>query len=442
MRQHPTSFALPLLTALLLLPSSAFGYTFATDTGDEDGDPLHWDSEDRPVKFTQHVLGGGDLPSFLLHGAARNAFQSWAAVNSADIGFFEDYVFAGTPCPHAIPSDDEALIQEVCGGPIPEHDFRSALYFIETRWPFGPEVIALTTLSWAEGARLVDSDIAFNALDYDWSVLSDDVKVDYESIALHEIGHFVGLGHSPEPGAVMRIDYQEGTVVRDLGEDDIAGLGELYPCSGVCVDGVGHLEASSCSAASGRTGLLALLAGLGLAGLLRLRRRRDRAGLLVGLLAAGLLLPHAATSSTVAALSVDGLALRSDRVVRARVTAAEPYRDRLVRSRVKLEVLEDWRGSGDATVVLDQPGGVLPDGGTIVFGMPRFVEGDEVVLFLGDGPLGPRVVGLAQGAFRVEAGGRLTRDVSGLMLARVGDEPPPEVEAPASLDELRELLRR
>ncbi len=428
-----------LIGSLLLLPATAGAYTFATDTGEPDGAALHWDPADVPVEFTQHVLGGGELPAWLLHASARQAFQSWAAINSADIGFEEQYVFGGNPCPHAIPDDDPDLIQEVCGGPIPEHDFRNALYFIETRWPFGPEVIALTTLSWGEGTRLVDADIAFNALDYDWSVLTDDVRVDYESIALHEIGHFIGLGHSTEPGAVMRIDYEEGNLVRELGSDDVAGAEALYPCGGVCVDGVGYVAPKACAAASGPAGWLGLLGGLAIVALLRPRRRRV-AGASGALLVLALLLPHGATSSTVTALSVEGLALRSDRVVHARVEAVDAYRDRIVRSRVELRVLDDWMGEGDDVLVLDQPGGVLPDGGTIAFGVPTFEPGDEVVLFVADGALGPRVVGLAQGAFEVLPDGSLQRDTSGLMLARVGDVPPPDVAAPSTLRGLEALI--
>jgi hypothetical protein len=51
------------------------------------------------------------------------------------------------------------------------------------------------------------------------------------------------------------------------------------------------------------------------------------------------------------------------------------------------------------------------------------------------------VVGLAQGAFEVRPEGKLSRDTSGLMLARVGDGPPVPVTAPGSLAGLRAALR-
>ena len=207
--------------ALVGAPQSALGFEFATDTGEPDGNRLRW-QPGQPIHFTQHVEPGGGFPAFLLHAEARRAFQTWAAVEESGLEFIEDDVFAGSECPHSLP--DGASSEETCGGALPPHDFRSALFFIETVWPFGEEVIALTTLSWREGGELVDADISFNGVDYDWSVSTDENKVDYQSIVLHEVGHFIGLGHSADPEAVMRADYDEGDIVRSLGADDRAGI--------------------------------------------------------------------------------------------------------------------------------------------------------------------------------------------------------------------------
>lgn len=431
-----------LLAPCLLVPTSAAAYTFATDTGDDTGAALSW-LDEGPIDFRLHHRGGADLPAWLLHAAARDAFATWAEVAEADVNFEEGPAFTGIPCPHAVPEEYADRIPEACGtNEPPEHDYLSALYFMEAAWPFGTEVIALTTLSWAEGARLVDADISFNAVDYRWSVFDDQVLVDYPSIAVHEIGHFLGLGHSDVPGAVMRIDYEEGTTFREVGQDDIDGLAVLYPCADPpCLGTVGHAEGSSCQASGGgAAGLLGCLLVLGVA--VAARRRWTRAPAAATVLALGLLLPTQVTSSTVIGLSVHDLAAHSDRVVRARVEGVTPYADRLVRSRVELRVLEDLRGDGPDQILLDQPGGTLADRGTVVFGMPRFEDGQEVVLFLdGDAPLGTRVVGLAQGAFTVLGDGALTRDTSGLMLARVGDGPPTVLEAPDRLEDLRAALR-
>ncbi|MCI0839649.1 MAG: matrixin family metalloprotease [Chloroflexi bacterium] len=53
---------------------------------------------------------------------------------------------------------------------------------------------------------------------------------DAESVLLHEIGHVVGLGHSPDVNAVMATPYLSAQC--DLDQDDINGISALYPGTG------------------------------------------------------------------------------------------------------------------------------------------------------------------------------------------------------------------
>ena len=419
------------LLTLLLLPPTASAYEFATDTGEPDGNRLRWELG-ATIHLTQHIDGSGTLPAWLLQAEARRAFQTWAAVPEANVEFIEDEVFAGVQCPHALPDGSNA--EETCGGPLPPHDFRSALFFIETVWPFGEEVIALTTLSWQEGGGLVDADIAFNGLDYGWTTSTEDVGVDFQSIAVHEVGHFLGLAHSAEPDAVMQVDYEEGDLARGLGADDRAGVAALYPCnSGSCVGGVAVEDAGCALVGGGPRGAALLLCCVLLALCLRSKRgRRAASGL--ALLSLVLLVPTSPRSSTVVALDIGALTERADRVVRAKVHSTENWRDGIVWTRVTLEVTEEWLGAGPALVEIVQPGGTVPGFGTLVFGVPSFAEGEDVVVFLED----DRVLGLAQGKFRVSAAGELARDLRQLSLARVGrHRAPSSLAAPKTLVELR-----
>jgi len=419
------------VAVVTLGPNAAFAFDFATDTGEPDGNRLRWELSE-PIHMTQHIDGSGSLPAWLLHAEARRAFQTWASLPEADIQFVEDAVFAGVQCPHSLPEGSDA--QEICGGLLPPHDFRSALFFIETVWPFGEEVIALTTLSWQEGGALVDADIAFNGLDYEWTTSTEDVRVDFQSIALHEIGHFMGLAHSTEEDAVMKVDYEEGDLSREVGADDRAGLATIYPCNSVpCVGGV-LVEKGGCSA----TGLpVQRLWGVLLAALLFVFSMRSagarHAASAAALLGVLLLVPSSTRSSTVLALDIDALTERADRVVRATVVATESWRDGIVWTRVTLEVSEEWLGSGPSLVELVQPGGTVEGFGTLVFGVPRFTEGEDVVVFLD----AARVLGLAQGKFSVRPQGGLDRDLRQLSLARVGlHRAPALIAAPKTLAEL------
>jgi len=46
-------------------------------------------------------------------------------------------------------------------------------------------------------------------------------------VAIHEMGHSLGLGHSSEPNSIMN-PYYKGPQPQDIGYDDILGLHSLY----------------------------------------------------------------------------------------------------------------------------------------------------------------------------------------------------------------------
>lgn len=53
-------------------------------------------------------------------------------------------------------------------------------------------------------------------------------EIDLESVAVHEIGHLLGLQHSLEPNAVMYAYYDSGVTKRKLQRDDVHGIRALY----------------------------------------------------------------------------------------------------------------------------------------------------------------------------------------------------------------------
>jgi hypothetical protein len=146
------------------------------------------------------------------------------------------------------------------------------------------------------------------------------------------------------------------------------------------------------------------------------------------------MVPTSPRSSTVLALDIDALTERAERVVRARVLSTESWRDGIVWTSVVLDVTEDWQGTGPARIELVQPGGSVGGFGTLVFGVPRFEEGEDVVVFLTE----ERVLGLAQGKFTISPEGGVRRDLRQLALARVGGQRAPSlIAAPKSLEGLK-----
>ena len=72
---------------------------------------------------------------------------------------------------------------------------------------------------------ILEADIVFN--DYHTWTTSGSGGYDIETVALHEMGHWLSLGHSSNQAAVMYAYY--GGVRRSLHQDDKDGISSIYP---------------------------------------------------------------------------------------------------------------------------------------------------------------------------------------------------------------------
>jgi hypothetical protein len=69
---------------------------------------------------------------------------------------------------------------------------------------------------------------------------------------------------------------------------------------------------------------------------------------------------------------------------------------------ISLEVETTLKGSAGDSIVVRVPGGQMGPYLSVMPGAPRFVEGQEVILFLaGDPPALPHILALGQGVFRI-----------------------------------------
>ena len=179
---------------------------------------------DRPVPYFINERSIPEVSATTLRDVVTRAFATWqAAPNSSVQSQFQGFTTA----------------------PPGVQDQRTTFGFLDR--PDLDRVLGATTfLLDATTGEILEADIFFNTR-FTWSVspTGEAGRVDLESVAVHEIGHLLGLGHSAlgeteiipggrrviASGAVMfPIAFSPGaTADRTLQPDDIAGLSELYP---------------------------------------------------------------------------------------------------------------------------------------------------------------------------------------------------------------------
>jgi matrixin/carboxypeptidase family protein len=196
---------------------------------------LRW--RDFPIRYYVTDTGTADVSATQFQGAVTRAFNTWNAVETATTSS----QFAGFT--QARPLNDDGM---VVIGYVNRADLERTL--------------ALTNfLVDVTNGEIVESDILFNmAFPWSTSANGDSGRFDVESIALHEIGHLHGLGHSAlgetevRPGgrrvlgaeAVMfPIAFTAGsTADRTLRADDIAGISDIYSSSNAASRRLGSIS--------------------------------------------------------------------------------------------------------------------------------------------------------------------------------------------------------
>ncbi len=227
--------------------------------------PICWVERSHDVYLSQ--AGSSALDFDDVEATVQASLDTWSAVACSDW----DFVYAGTTTDVAVGFDADDLEANTNVVVFNETDFWTDSY------------AALTLITFhAETGRIYDADVEFNGTDYDFSIGQpggDTFEV--EDVLTHELGHFVGLGHSEVVEATMAAGSLPGeTFHMDLHADDIEGLCTIYPTGEATPDcpvggagddddddGWGESDCSCAQATPG--GGLALLLLIPLATLLR-----------------------------------------------------------------------------------------------------------------------------------------------------------------------------
>lgn len=110
--------------------------------------------------------------------------------------------------------------------------------FQQSSWNHDSRAVAITSNVFnEETGEVVAFDMELNAVNFTFSVdgqpRNGKATMDIRNVATHEVGHVIGLDHSPERESTMFASGLPGeTKKRTLHSDDISGLCALYPTNG------------------------------------------------------------------------------------------------------------------------------------------------------------------------------------------------------------------
>jgi hypothetical protein len=202
------------VVGLLLATLSGTSYAFVRlSTG---ANALFWPSATTsPISFVINNGTVNGISQASYEGAVRRAFQNWQDVPDSSISFTED------SNPGSKNRTDYA-----------SDDIHTVIFDASNSTGFfgNSGLVAVTPVEFTGDGAITDADIILNAKNHTFSTTAQAGAFDVQSIVTHEVGHFIGLDHSPVLGATMvPFALQDNFLQRSLDGDDKAAVTSVYP---------------------------------------------------------------------------------------------------------------------------------------------------------------------------------------------------------------------
>jgi hypothetical protein len=184
-----------------------------------DGQKLLWPTS--CIGYATNRLGTQDLDPADTRAVIKKTFQAWTDVDCPD----------GTVAKMAF--------QEVEPIPCKKSQYNktghnvNVVLFQDDDWKYRgiDGTLAKTSVTYNdETGEIYDADIEVNTANNTVTITDENIEYDLQAILTHEVGHFIGVAHSPDPSAVMFASYSPGdTSQRKLHPDDIDAVCNIYP---------------------------------------------------------------------------------------------------------------------------------------------------------------------------------------------------------------------
>ncbi len=218
--------------ALLAVDGDAFAFCRSTTCRATEGKPCAMDDDGCPkdgaklfwptrcISFAVNRLGSERLSPTETREAIRKSFFAWSDLScgkgkTASLTFYER---EPVPCRRSEFDPDGTNLNVVL--------------FQDTQWKYRgtDSTLAKTLVTFNnETGEIYDADIEVNTAFNEVTISEEDeVEIDLQSVLTHEVGHFIGIAHSPDAEAIMYFEYAGG-IRRELGPDDIAAACSAFP---------------------------------------------------------------------------------------------------------------------------------------------------------------------------------------------------------------------
>jgi uncharacterized protein (TIGR03437 family) len=194
------------------------------------GVPLFWNLSDpfNPnevsggrIIYSLNLAGSDDLPFSQVEQAIAASFQAWEGIPTSAVAFTRG------PNTTSTTTGNDNVLQ---------------LFWLEnsTTTADGLNIagaLAISRLatitSGPRNGEIIDAALVFNGNQFQWAVDGRNTAADVAEVATHEIGHLIGISHSPIGGATMFPRTGIGRIRgRTLESDDRIVASVIYPASG------------------------------------------------------------------------------------------------------------------------------------------------------------------------------------------------------------------